>query len=288
MDETQPPGGLRSKTVLSCSVRRWHKVLKLYLGYYTLLESEGGAAVNRKGFFIRMIVCLLLLLLAAPCALADLSRGSKGEDVRQLQQMLIDVGFLDDVADGIFGKKTQAAVKAIQRYWCVEETGVADEGVLNDLEILWQMVMGIPRENGAPIDDGYLEGLPEYCSWTGDEEGAVEYCWRHYDQVALQNILFAPNAPEKLEKMLTNSVCSLWFRWICIMYEEWEEALGYADNNVAASQYDNFLLTLDDQIAQWSEIYGGHLALGTLQNEMKWLESIGVDLCFDMYGAEPN
>ena len=138
--------------------------------------DEGGDAVRRKGFVIRLLVCLLALLFAAPCALADLSRGSKGEDVRQLQSMLIDLGFLDDKADGIFGKKTQAAVKSVQRYWGVEETGVADEGVINDLEILWALAMGMERESGAPVDD---EGYPRSCSWTPDSYWPVEYCYRH-------------------------------------------------------------------------------------------------------------
>lgn len=83
--------------------------------------DEGDAAVKRKGFVIRLVVCLLLL--AAPCALADLSRGSRGEEVRQLQSMLIDLGFLEDQADGIFGKNTQAAVQSIQRYWGMDESG---------------------------------------------------------------------------------------------------------------------------------------------------------------------
>ena len=44
----------------------------------------------------KWMVCLLAFLLAAPCALAELSRGSKGDEVRQLQSMLIDLGFLND------------------------------------------------------------------------------------------------------------------------------------------------------------------------------------------------
>ena len=93
--------------------------------------------MKKRSFPGKLMACLLVLLLAVPCALAELSRGSKGEDVRWLQSMLVDLGFLDDVADGIFGKKTQSGVKALQRYWGVDETGAADEGVINDLEILW-------------------------------------------------------------------------------------------------------------------------------------------------------
>ncbi len=43
-----------------------------------------------------------------------LSRGSRGEDVRALQQRLIDLGYLNDDADGIFGSNTQYAVRLFQ------------------------------------------------------------------------------------------------------------------------------------------------------------------------------
>jgi len=44
----------------------------------------------------------------------SLSRGSRGEDVRKLQQMLIELGYLKGKADGIFGSQTQYAVKLLQ------------------------------------------------------------------------------------------------------------------------------------------------------------------------------
>ena len=50
-----------------------------------------------------------------------LSRGSRGEAVRALQQRLIELGYLNDDADGIFGSKTQYAVRLLQ-------TDLADRG----------------------------------------------------------------------------------------------------------------------------------------------------------------
>ena len=50
-----------------------------------------------------------------------LSRGSRGEAVRALQQRLIDLGYLNDDADGIFGPNTQYAVRLLQ-------TDLADRG----------------------------------------------------------------------------------------------------------------------------------------------------------------
>ena len=42
-----------------------------------------------------------------------LSKGCKGEDVRRLQVKLIELGYLNDKADGVYGSNTAAAVKAL-------------------------------------------------------------------------------------------------------------------------------------------------------------------------------
>jgi peptidoglycan hydrolase-like protein with peptidoglycan-binding domain len=44
----------------------------------------------------------------------NLSYGSKGDDVKQLQQKLYDLGYLNAAPDGIFGEYTRAAVNAFQ------------------------------------------------------------------------------------------------------------------------------------------------------------------------------
>ena len=240
--------------------------------------------MKKNRFAVSVTVCLLALMLAAPCALAELSRGNRGEDVRQLQSMLIDLGFLDDKADGIFGKKTQAAVKSIQRYWGVEETGVADQGVINDLEILWALAMGLERESGAPVDD---EGYPRSCSWTPDDYWPVEYCYRHIEQYPLAIQLSYEDPPEKLMYLLAENRCQFWLDSIRTMYAEWADRLGGADVSVASEQYEIFRKALEENIAKWNqEAEPGSNEV--VLSRMKWLESIGVDLCFDLYGAEPN
>lgn len=63
-----------------------------------------------------MIVMLILMLLIAPAARAAvLDVGASGADVKKVQRKLIDWGYLDGTADGKYGAKTQAAVKAFQR-----------------------------------------------------------------------------------------------------------------------------------------------------------------------------
>jgi N-acetylmuramoyl-L-alanine amidase len=57
--------------------------------------------------------------------------GDRGEDVKALQRRLIETGWLDDVADGIFGPKTEAAVKAFQTYKKLTVDGIAGPQTLN-------------------------------------------------------------------------------------------------------------------------------------------------------------
>lgn len=63
-------------------------------------------------------------------ALADtltpLQPGMQGEEVRALQSQLIELGLLQDNADGDYGPKTEAAVRAFQQEQGLEETGMAD------------------------------------------------------------------------------------------------------------------------------------------------------------------
>lgn len=57
----------------------------------------------------------------------ELASGSRGEDVVALQTRLIELGYLDDDADGIFGRNTEAAVRAARQAADFDDSGVADD-----------------------------------------------------------------------------------------------------------------------------------------------------------------
>ena len=63
-----------------------------------------------------------------------LRRGSSGDDVAALQMLLVEHNYLNDVADGQFGGKTEAAVKAVQAEAGYEQSGVADSATLAYLQ----------------------------------------------------------------------------------------------------------------------------------------------------------
>ena len=81
------------------------------------MKKEAGAGA----------LALLLLLLWADRALGAMAWGSRGDEVTRVQQRLIQYGYLDGAADGIFGAATEAAVRAFQRDHDLAVDGIADK-----------------------------------------------------------------------------------------------------------------------------------------------------------------
>lgn len=78
----------------------------------------------------KLISILLLLVCLFSAAFAEyvpLEKGSKGDAVKELQQRLIDLGYLSDKADGSYGNKTKTAVEMFQREAGIAANGIADE-----------------------------------------------------------------------------------------------------------------------------------------------------------------
>lgn len=63
-------------------------------------------------------------------ALLTLCRGSSGSRVKELQELLIDLRFLREMADGDFGSKTESAVRALQQQLAYEGASIEADGVV--------------------------------------------------------------------------------------------------------------------------------------------------------------
>ena len=70
--------------------------------------------------------CMCVSALAAYKS-TTLQNGDKGEEVTRLQQALIDLGYLSGTADGVFGNKTENALRKFQRKNGLEVDGLAGE-----------------------------------------------------------------------------------------------------------------------------------------------------------------
>ncbi len=76
----------------------------------------------------RIIVFLMLLALSFSTGIGETLRyGMTGEEVLSLQQALITQGYLSDDADGIYGRRTEKAVRAYQKKQGLKVDGIAGE-----------------------------------------------------------------------------------------------------------------------------------------------------------------
>lgn len=82
---------------------------------------------NRMLLFVLALVTVLVLTPDTRAEAASLKQGSRGTEVKQLQQNLIGLGFLEGTADGQYGAKTKEAVKDFQA-----EFGLSADGTAGD------------------------------------------------------------------------------------------------------------------------------------------------------------
>jgi len=121
----------RSRTLVALA--EWPStavVLNQASGTLTSIPGTGSAAVGDVLYMAdeRPVVAGL----GAVPAYRDMKRGDEGEDVRQLQSMLVELGFLEKEPDGKFGSGTRTAVRAWQKSLAVTVDGTVVQG-----DIVW-------------------------------------------------------------------------------------------------------------------------------------------------------
>jgi peptidoglycan hydrolase-like protein with peptidoglycan-binding domain len=80
-------------------------------------------------------------------------RGSRGEDVKRLQQQLKDAGFDVGPVDGIFGPRTEAAVNAFRARHGLPQNGLWDESA-------WSKLPGVGGGGGSDIEARIRQEFP--------------------------------------------------------------------------------------------------------------------------------
>ena len=109
---------------------------------------------------------------------ADMRKGSSGEDVRELQQLLRDCGWLFEEPDSSFGNRTEAAVKAFQEHAGFEPNGIVDAAVLQQLRNDRAVIFGEAEGDGNEEDGGASN--PLNCNAvTGTQYLITEFCVDH-------------------------------------------------------------------------------------------------------------
>ena len=150
-----------------------------------------------------------------------LTRGSKGEAVRSLQQMLLDLGILRDVADGVFGAKTELAVKDYQTTAGFNSDGIAWPQTLAQLTLDWQTAMGYASAPSIP-EPSETAAPRTVCGFYQDENGAayIQHCTYHQGIIDIAATLLA-SADQSNSLRAQKQIRTLWETELDSLYSEW-------------------------------------------------------------------
>ena len=236
---------------------------------------------------ILAMVCLFCLLLSS--ARADLKRGSSGAEVEKLQQQLIDVGALNDTADGKFGKKTEKAVKDLQGYFGQKRTGKADRKFMDELSILWY-TLEEEEISSEQYSEEEMEEKEMYCYPT---EAEVEYCPRHEFLGHLEGMLDknGRKPPEGVRSRIYQRIILLGYREILAMYDVWEDRMDDTQKSVPREQKEKFITGFEDvfgSIENYKYPKPWLISLNTWEDLRCWIMLTLVNECYDLYRVEPN
>ena len=121
-----------------------------------------------KRYLALLTVCVLVLTFMFSSATAlensTLYNGCRGAEVRELQLALIELGYLNGSADGIFGNKTESAVRKFQKKYKLSVDGLAGSVTRS---LIMSKVSGknsvseIIQETASPSSDGSITDAPK-------------------------------------------------------------------------------------------------------------------------------
>ena len=182
-----------------------------------------------------------------------LTRGSKGEAVRSLQQMLLDLGILRDVADGVFGAKTELAVKDYQTTAGFNSDGIAWPQTLAQLTLDWQTAMGYASAPSIP-EPSETAAPRTVCGFYQDENGAayIQHCTYHQGIIDIAASLLA-SADQSNSLRAQKQIRTLWETELDSLYGEWlQRAPVEAQGAIIAAQatYMNYLAVQETVLQQ--------------------------------------
>ena len=182
-----------------------------------------------------------------------LTRGSKGEAVRSLQQMLLDLGILRDVADGVFGAKTELAVKDYQTTAGFNSDGIAWPQTLAQLTLDWQTAMGYASAPSIP-EPSETAAPRTVCGFYQDENGAayIQHCTYHQGIIDIAATLLA-SADQSNSLRAQKQIRTLWETELDSLYSEWlQRAPVEAQGAIIAAQatYMNYLAVQEAVLQQ--------------------------------------
>ena len=192
------------------------------------------------GKLTRLLALFTLLCLLPGCSLA-LRCGDRSEEVKNLQQMLFETGWLFEEPDGIFGRNTENAVRNYERFAGLPADGVADEQMLEALTESWVQLMvetgQLTAGEGVLADGRY----PAVCTHdVTDGVSLTEYCAVHDAlHTQAQTLILSGKAEQAVQ---------LWLAEIKRLYGLWLDRTDGSQHAAITAARDGFLSTADAQL----------------------------------------
>ena len=203
-----------------------------------------------------------------------LHRGIYGytEEIEFLQYQLFYAGYLgDDVdeVDGIFGKKTEDAVKQFQQDHGIDVTGIVCPNTVMMLDKIWEDSME-PQD----ADPGLFCATNHYANGTA----YVTLCQRHMDLYAQAAALLdeAQDDFQLIEGL--QSGITLWMEDADSLYESWKEIRPEEIGEKIDGVQEAFMEYYRASLALWNLQYGSP-SMAALELARTMMSDHCVDLC---------
>lgn len=232
----------------------------------------------KKALCLVLVFMMAVSLAASAAADAAISYGDKGANVKRMQKMLITLGFLEGKADGVYGQQTQDAVEYFLLW------NGTEDGKEMDAESLAILENVIRIAEGKDTDQITDEQKALYPVCQPGKEGN-EICWRHMRTNRVFGVMNAGYPPQKMEAVLLRRARQNWIEDILQLYDEW----ALSDPKTAKKQKADFQRTIKRMKNTWQskekKLKDDDL-IDYLWEQYRWIEGIGVNLCFDLHTTE--
>lgn len=228
---------------------------------------------------ILLSVMVLVLLVCASAVAVEypegtLYRGIYGytEEIEFLQYQLFYAGYLgDDIdeVDGIFGQRTETAVKQFQQDHGIDVTGIVCPNTVTMLDKIWEDSME-PQD----ADPGLFCATNHYANGTA----YVTLCQRHMDLYAQAAALLdeAQDDFQLIEGL--QSGITLWMEDADSLYESWKEIRPEEIGEKIDGVQEAFMEYYRASLALWNLQYGSP-SMAALELARTMMSDHCVDLC---------
>ncbi|MBQ8954359.1 MAG: YARHG domain-containing protein [Clostridia bacterium] len=156
-------------------------------------------------------------------ASGSMTIGATGEEVRKLQNRLIELGYMSGKADGIFGQKTANAVKAFQRAAGLTVDGIAGSSTINAINR-----DSAPKASSSGKDSSYILPNSSTVRLTRDDVLALDRSLWPY----ARNEIYARHGYEFDTKAYADYFAT----------KSWYHAGGFKTSDLNSIEWDNMEL----------------------------------------------